>query len=222
MTEGSPDRALAGLGAFSRSVAIGTVLAVAIAAGAWKLLAAPPPSVRPEPFDTGRGAASAQDRLREAESKDARAVSPLKGSLLPQSSPLSPSAAAASSFSSAIERRHADGALQEAVKRFAPCPGGDVRRTAWIDGDRLVKLAHEKADGLLVEEWFDGDGHLREAVVRGRTASATFTRRVLLDDRGTSVLDATSPEGVVLDAPPPPLQLRDPSAGFFAGPGCVR
>ncbi|HVI76138.1 MAG TPA: sigma 54-interacting transcriptional regulator [Anaeromyxobacteraceae bacterium] len=48
-------------------------LSPAAQASALKFLERRLPSVRPEPFDSGRSAASAQDRLREAESKDERA-----------------------------------------------------------------------------------------------------------------------------------------------------
>ncbi|MFL5303443.1 MAG: hypothetical protein ACJ79R_24225 [Anaeromyxobacteraceae bacterium] len=192
MTEGTPERALAGLGAFSRKLAIGTLIAIALAWAGWKVFMA----------GEGPSATSAVRPERSAaESKGEDPTSPI---------------------SAAIERRHAEGALQEAVKRFPPCPGGDVRRTAWIDGDSVVKLAREKADGTQVEEWFDRGGRLREAIVRGRSGAAKFTRRVVLDERGAPVLDATAPAGVVLDAPLPPLQREDPSAGFFGGPGCVR
>jgi hypothetical protein len=216
MTAGTPERALAGLGAFSRKIAIGTLIAIALAWAGWKVFmvgegptATETSSVRPERSaaeSKGPPASTATPSVRPE-----RSAAESKGE-----GPTSPIAAA-------IERRLAEGALQEAVKRFSPCPGGDVRRTAWIDGDSVVKLAHEKADGTQVEEWFDRDGRLREATVRGRARAAAFTRRVVLDERGAPVLDATAPAGVVLDAPMPTLRREDPSAGFFAaGPGCVR
>ncbi|MFL5261083.1 MAG: hypothetical protein ACJ79L_01585 [Anaeromyxobacteraceae bacterium] len=212
MTEGTPERALAGLGAFSRKLAIGTLIAIALAWAGWTVfMAGEGPSatsaVRPE-----RSAAESKGPTPNATPsvRPERSTAESKGE-----DPTSP-------ISAAIERRHAEGALQEAVKRFPPCPGGDVRRTAWIDGDSVVKLAREKADGTQVEEWFDRGGRLREAIVRGRSGAAKFTRRVVLDERGAPVLDATAPAGVVLDAPLPPLQREDPSAGFFGGPGCVR
>jgi hypothetical protein len=216
MTGGTPERALAGLGAYSRKIAIGTLIAIPLAWAGWKAFmvgegptATETSSVRPE-----RSAAESKGPLAStatASVRPERSAAESKGE-----GPTSP-------IASAIERRLAEGALQEAVKRFPPCPGGDVRRTAWIDGDSVVKLAHEKADGTQVEEWFDRGGRLREATVRGRAGAAAFTRRVVLDERGAPVLDATSPAGVVLDAPMPPLRREDPSAGFFAaGPGCVR
>jgi hypothetical protein len=200
MTEATPERALAGLGAFSRKVAIGSVMAIAIAWAGWKVFMATP-TATPASTSTSTSTSSVRPERSAAESKG--------------DAPSSPTA-------SAIERRHAEGALQEAVKRFPACPGGDVRRTAWIDGENVVKLSREKADGTQVEEWFDRDGHLREATVRGQAGATKFTRRVVLDERGAATSDATAPAGVVPDAPPPALQREDPSAAFFAGPGCVR
>jgi hypothetical protein len=237
MTGGTPERALAGLGAYSRKIAIGTLIAIPLAWAGWKAFmvgegptATETSSVRPE-----RSAAESKGPLAStatASVRPERSAAESKGPLASTAAAsVRPERSAAESkgegptspIASAIERRLAEGALQEAVKRFPPCPGGDVRRTAWIDGDSVVKLAHEKADGTQVEEWFDRGGRLREATVRGRAGAAAFTRRVVLDERGAPVLDATSPAGVVLDAPMPPLRREDPSAGFFAaGPGCVR
>jgi hypothetical protein len=129
----------------------------------------------------------------------------------------------ASSWAREIERRHAAGELSEAQKRFEPCPGGDVRRTAWIDGaQRVLKLVRERADGVVVEEWFDESGRLREALVRGHAAGGAWARHVTTGERGEETAEDVSGSGLAPDAPPPPLVKRDPSSAFFSGPGCSR
>ncbi len=120
-----------------------------------------------------------------------------------------------------IERRHAAGELSDAQKRFEPCPGGDVRRTAWIDRQqRVLKLVRERADGVLVEEWFNEAGRLREALLRGRSASGPWVRHVTIGEDGEEeVQDATS-SGLAPEVPLPALVRRDPVTAFFSGPGC--
>jgi hypothetical protein len=121
-----------------------------------------------------------------------------------------------------IERRHAAGVLSEAQKRFERCPGGDVRKVAWIDASAgVVKLVRERGDGVVLEEWFDDEGRLREAVWQGRTGSGAWGRRITIDPDGREMAEELD-AGAVPDAPPPRLDRRDPTAAFFAGPGCGR
>ena len=194
------ERALAGLGTFSWKIAVGTVLAVLLALSALKLV--------------GRS----EERPLVARRAAGTSTPP---SALPVQSAAERAEVAASPVAGEVERRRAAGALQQAVKRFAPCPGGDVRRTAWIDSDRVVKLARERADGVAVEEWFDREGRLREALVRGPTGAAPYSRRLVLDEEGRTLVDATEPPGAA-GAASAPLDRHDPSAAFFAGPGCAR
>jgi hypothetical protein len=195
------ERALAGLGTFSWKIAVGTVLAALLALAALKLMGRggeERPLVAPSARGTS-GAASPSPVESAAEIAEV-AASPVAGE---------------------VERRRAAGELQQAVKRFAPCPGGDVRRTAWIDGDRIVKLARQRADGVAVEEWFDHEGRLREALVRGPSSGAPSSRRLVLDEAGRTLLDAREPPGAA-GAAAATLDRQDPSAAFFAGPGCGR
>jgi len=121
-----------------------------------------------------------------------------------------------------VERRRASGDLAEAQKRFEPCPGGDVRRIAWIDGaQRVLKLVRERADGAVVEEWFDESARLREALVRARAGGGSWTRHVTLGEHGEENSQDASDTGLAPEAPPPPLVRRDPSAAFFSGAGCA-
>jgi len=118
-----------------------------------------------------------------------------------------------------LERRHAANELSEAQKRFAPCAGGDVRRTAWIDPEQRVrKLVRERADGVLVEEWFDDRGRLREALVHGTSSSGPWARHVVVGEGGEERVEAAG--GLAPDAPPPALVRSDPTRAFFSGPGC--
>jgi len=101
-------------------------------------------------------------------------------------------------------------------------PGGDVRRIAWIDGaQRVLKLVRERADGAVVEEWFDESGRLREALVRARAGGGSWTRHVTLGEHGEENSQDASDTGLAPEAPPPPLVRRDPSAAFFSGAGCA-
>ncbi|HEX9287969.1 MAG TPA: zf-HC2 domain-containing protein [Anaeromyxobacteraceae bacterium] len=128
-------------------------------------------------------------------------------------------APSASAVAHDIERRHAANELSEAQKRFDPCPGGDVRRTAWIDREqRVVKLVRERADGMLVEEWFDDRGRLREALVRGTSSNGPWGRHVVVDEGGEERVEAAG--GLAPDAPPPSLVRSDPTRAFFSGAGC--
>jgi len=115
-----------------------------------------------------------------------------------------------------VERRLAAGELSAAQRRFEPCPGGDLRRTAFVDREQRVrKLVHERDDGAEVLEWFDGEGRLREAVLRGR--GAAWSEHLEVDERGAErVVEASGPP----PAAAPTLVRRDPSGAFFAGPGC--
>jgi hypothetical protein len=135
--------------------------------------------------------------------------------------PLLASPSGAGPFAREIERRHAAGELSDAQKRFDPCPGGDVRRTAWIDRQqRVLKLLRERADGVLVEEWFDDAGRLREALVRGRSASGPWARHMTIGEHDEESVQDTSGSGLAPEVPPPALVRRDPAGAFFSGPGC--
>ena len=122
----------------------------------------------------------------------------------------------------AIEERHARGELSDAQKRFDPCPGGDLRRTAWIDRQqRVVKLVRERAGGVRVEAWFDEEGRLAEALVQGQSGGRPWARRITAGQgRGETVEEL--PGSAVPDAPPPVPDREDPTAAFFGGPGCAR
>jgi hypothetical protein len=219
--------AFAGLGSFSLKVAIATAIAVVIAAGALRLYGASggmrdaadravKEGVRAPPEPSGVSAARPPVSERSPASAAPPAAPP---ALSPPVRPRDPASSAAAEVALDVERRRAAGALREAVKRFAPCPGGDVRRTASIDGDRVVKLAREREDGAVLEEWFDRDGRLRQATVRGRATAPA--RTLLLDEAGRTLLDEAAAEGAG-DARALPLDRRDPSAAFFGGPGCAR
>jgi len=174
-----------------------------------------------------RGAAEAPSLARRAppaapalESSPSRADT---GAALQRSrpGPLLAIPGGAGSFAREIERRHAAGELSDAQKRFDPCPGGDVRRTAWIDREqRVLKLLRQRADGVLVEEWFDDAGRLREALVRGRSASGPWARHLTIGEHGEQTVQDTSGSGLALEVPPPALVRRDPADAFFSGPGC--
>jgi len=121
-----------------------------------------------------------------------------------------------------VERRRAAGALSEAHKVLDRCPGGDVRRLAWIDPRAgVVKLVREREDGVTLEEWFDDDGRLREARWQGRTAAGTWGRQLAIEAGGRETGEELA-GGVVPDVPPPRLDRRDPTAAFFAGSACAR
>jgi hypothetical protein len=203
----SSERPLQGIGRFAGKLSIGTALAVAVAAIALRLLGGP-------------GGTAEQKRVapRIVERKaaglpalPARASGSAGGGQVTAAGPIARE----------VERRHVAGELSEAQRRFEPCPGGDVRRTAWIDRQqRVVKLVHDRATGGIAEEWFDDAGRLREAVVRGGAARPSI-RHVVVDERGgETTLDAD--DGAALDERPPALVRDDPSAAFFAGPGCAR
>ena len=139
----------------------------------------------------------------------------------PLDAPL-PSTSPVSAPARDVERRHAAGALSEAHKRFEPCPGGDVRRLAWIDArSGVVKLVRERDDGVTLEEWFDDEGRLREAAWEGHADAARWGRRVTIDADGRETA-ADLVGGAVPRAPPPSLDRRDPTAAFFSGPNCAR
>jgi hypothetical protein len=118
-----------------------------------------------------------------------------------------------------IERRYAAGELSEARRSFEPCPGGDVRRAAWMDREgRVLKLVRVRSDGVRVQEWFDDRGRLREALVRGAVAGRAFTRSLSVDESGAEL--AHEPAGEAVGGAPPPLVRNDPLDAFFAGAGC--
>lgn len=209
MTDGAPGERRPGkepgvgdsLRTFSLRVLVATVLAAAavVVLLRWWGAATSKVSVPPAPERTGRAAAAP----------------PRAPAALPDTAPATPVARE-------IERRHAQGALSDAHKQLERCPGGDLRRLAWIDPRfGVVKLVRERDDGATVQEWFDEQGRLREALVRGRTAAGAWGRRVTIGEDGREADEALA-GGVVPDAPPPALDRRDPTAAFFSGPNCAR
>ena len=185
--------------------------------------------IEPETFALRRGkaASGAADQLRPQAAAPAapgsgaraaasgaqqdRAVQRLRASPVP-----------ASAWAREVERRRAAGELSEAQKRFEPCPGGDVRRTAFIDGEqRILKLVHERGDGFVIEEWFDESGRLREALVRGRAAGRAWSRHISVGANGEEASQDVSESGLAPETPPPQVVRRDPSRAFFSGPGCA-
>jgi len=121
-----------------------------------------------------------------------------------------------------IEERHSRGELSEAQKRFDPCPGGDLRRTAWIDREqRVVKLVRERADAVRVDAWFDEEGRLAEALVQGQSGGRPWARRITVGQGGRETVEEV-PGSAVPEAPPPVPDREDPTAAFFGGPGCAR
>jgi hypothetical protein len=121
-----------------------------------------------------------------------------------------------------IEARHARGELSDAQKRFEPCPGGDLRRTAWIDREqRVVKLVRERADGVRIDAWFDEEGRLAEALVQGQAGGRPWARRITVGQGRHETVEEV-PGSAVPEAPPPAPDREDPTAAFFGGPGCAR
>ncbi len=191
--------------------------------------AAPPPPGLAR--DDGRSRDGEGSSLRQpqrgAEEREAKLGAPSRAAkaapIVPEggAGPTTGEAGPATELARGIERRHAAGELSEAVRRFEPCPGGDQRRTAWIDREqRVVKLVRERA-GVWIEEWFDASGRLREALVHGRAGGAPWTRRVVVGEDGAGTSEDASGSGLAPESPPPPLVERDPSGAFFAGPGCA-
>lgn len=124
-----------------------------------------------------------------------------------------------------VERRHGAGELSELRKRYPACPGGDVRRTGWIDGaQRVRKLVRDRSDGARIEEWFDEEGRLREALARRGGAGAGWSHHLVVDPDGAERVEVGSSSGlapgITADVPAPSWVRRDPSIALFGGPGC--
>lgn len=138
----------------------------------------------------------------------------------PGADPSGPSGAALA-IANETERGHAGGDLSIARKRFAPCPGEDVERVAWIDvWSRIMKLTGtrtEAGEPLVVEQWFDRDGRLR-AVRAQRGGEEGWRVSALLDERGATVQRSASGAAPALDALR--LTAKNPSAAFFEEPRC--
>ncbi len=204
-----PDRPLEGLGTFAWKLSLASVVAVA-AVGLYLLIRGD----RGEgPPDSGR-AASAVSATRGG--VPAAATSPARrGPIVEPSNDV-----AESPVGRDVDRRYAEGQLSEARRTFEPCRGGDLRRVAWFDAQQRVrKLVQVRETGMVVEQWFDEDGRLREALVRTTAGGRAFSRRITVDERGQETVVDT-PRDAVADEPPPPLVHGDPSSAFFAGPGC--
>jgi hypothetical protein len=197
-----PDQPLEGLGAFAWRISLAT--AVAVLAVGLVLLVRGGRAEQPRPSTTSSG-------------------SPPPGTI-PAAQPSTirdpGDDRAESEAGRDVDRRHAAGELSEARRKFEPCRGGDVRRVAWIDPQQRVrKLVQIRANGLVLAQWFDEEGRVREALVRTSAGGREWTRRVTVDERGrAAVVDA--PPGATPDEPPPVLLRGDASSAFFAGPGC--
>ena len=179
-------------------------------------LAAAPSSTPGRPAASARAPAEAESGAEAKRLERGRAVKAA-------SAPIARGAAPRTEVARDIERRRAAGELSQAVRRFEPCPGGDRRRTAWIDGGQhILKLQRERGDGSWIEEWFDASGRLREALVHGRAGGAPWMRRVVIGEGGARTSEDEGTSGLAPETPPPPLVERDPSDAFFAGPGCGR
>ncbi|HUK65805.1 MAG TPA: zf-HC2 domain-containing protein [Anaeromyxobacteraceae bacterium] len=128
-----------------------------------------------------------------------------------------PARVALGPVASEVERRMSEGELATAQRRFEPCKGGDVKRTAFIDRDQhVLKLVHDRADGVRVEEWFDARGRLSEAVVSGDDGAGPWMQHYDLSAGAERLVEASGPAPAVA----PPLVERDPSGALFSGPGC--
>jgi hypothetical protein len=195
-----PDQPLEGLGTFAWRISLATVVAV-LAVGLVLLV---------------RGDRTERSRPSTEPSRPpAEPIQATRASTVSESSDLAESAAGRD-----VDRRHAAGELSEAQRKFEPCRGGDVRRVAWIDPQQRVrKLVQFRASGLVLAQWLDEEGRVREALVRTTAGGRDWRRRVTIDEGGrAAVVDA--PQGAVPDEPPPPLLRGDASSAFFAGPGC--
>lgn len=192
----------AALRSFSLRVLVGTALAAAAVALVLRWWGGAGPAPSPEAPTAAPRAPAAPRPARPAASGAASDEPP------------------ATDVAREVERRRAAGALSEAQKRLDRCPGGDVRRQAWIDPrSGVVKLVRERDDGLLLEEWFDDDGRLREARWRGGAEGRAWGGGLTVDAGGRETA-TTLVGGAVPDAPPPALDRRDPTAAFFAVPRC--
>ncbi len=201
-----PDRPLEGLGTFAWKLSLATV--VAVAAVALYLL------VRGDRGDVPSGPAPSVSATRGPGSAEATPAARRVAILEPSND------VAESPVGRDVDRRYAQGELSEARRTFEPCRGGDLRRVAWFDAQQRVrKLIQVRETGMVVEQWFDQDGRLREALVRTTAGGRAFSRRITFDERGhESVVD--TPREAVADEPPPSLVHADPTSAFFAGPGC--
>jgi hypothetical protein len=234
---GHPDRPLAGLGRFAGKVALGTGLAVAAVVAVLRFMGpseerpfrAPPGALQVP--DGGRFAASGEAGTAPAgagrtAAAPAGAAAGAGGTATAAVADSSASAAAggggaAGPIAREVERRLAAGELSDAQRRFEPCPGGDVRRTAWIDvQQRVRKLERLRFDGTRVEEWFDEAGALREALVRGAAPGERWLHRVVFDAGGA--VSAEEGDGGPGGERLPDLVRSDPAGAFFGAAGCRR
>jgi hypothetical protein len=199
----SPDPPLAGLGRFALKVAAGTGLAVAAVLLGLRL------------WDGGPGGEPGIPDARPA-ARGAPAAPELDPVPLPRAASVAPLGDVARS----IERRRDAGELAVAQRRFEPCAGGDLLRVAWFDArQEVLKLERRRADGTAIEEWFDEEGRLREALVRVGSAGGTELRHVGFDASGRL---ATPEPGAGGERDLPALVRGQPGAAFFAGAGCSR
>jgi hypothetical protein len=219
---GPPDRPLAGLGRFAGKVALGTALAVAAVVAVLRFVG---PSEE-RPFRAPPGALQVPDGGRFAASGEAGTAPAGAGRTARAAADSSEPAGAegggaAGPIAREVERRLAAGELSDAQRRFEPCPGGDVRRTAWIDvQQRVRKLERLRFDGTRVEEWFDEGGALREALVRGAATGERWLHRVVFDAGGA--VSAEEGDGGPGGERRPDLVRSDPAGAFFGAAGCRR
>jgi hypothetical protein len=125
-----------------------------------------------------------------------------------------------------LRRRRDAGELSEARREPDPCPGGDRVRVAWLDGwgrawrlSRTAPLPAGMGAGEATrDQYYDGSGRLRVAVVDGTGPDGHFRRRIVLDEAGRRLVEdppgSPWPEG--------DLVLRDAAAAFWAPQRCGR
>jgi hypothetical protein len=144
------------------------------------VMAVPPVAAAPSPAPPAK--ATVREKSAEAPSSlEAAAPSRQREALAPQG----PAAAARSAAADAVagpgdgpdpvvagvERRIAAGEMEERASRLS-CDGVTVERTAWLDGERVAKLAVREGGKVLGEAWYDGAGKLRAVRTGGAGAVA--------------------------------------------------
>ncbi len=208
------------LGRFSLRVGIGTLLAVAVLYFGFR------GQVRPVADGSSETAASEVLAPAVEGAEPGPAVGTAAEGEAPTGAPEVVASTAAGPrplgpVAAALEKRYLAGGLAEVRRSFAACPGGDLRRVAWVDeAQRVRKLLRERPGGVTVEEWFDEAGKLREARTRIVNGGATWWRWATVGEEGKLAAEeqGTLPAGLA----PPALVREDSTRAFFAPPGCER
>jgi hypothetical protein len=125
-----------------------------------------------------------------------------------------------------LRRRRDAGELNQAHRELDPCPGGDRARVAWLDGwgkawrlSRTAPLPAGMGEGEATrDQYYDGAGRLRVALVDGTGPAGHFRRRIVLDEAGHRL--AEDPPGSPW--PEGDLVLRGAAAAFWAPQRCGR